>query len=482
VRSLRGRIALALACFGLATLVAVGATLFVVLRDLYRDQATATLAELAIPYGAQVQRRVGPGRPDQEPLDALAEIREQVRATGLLAYVVGPAGQALELGDGTPSLAALPIALPHERGPIVRGTAELEGIGPVVYAAAPLVGSRVGPGGGASLVLVRRDTASSQALGDLLRALAIAAVVLVVIGVPLAVWLSRSVARPLGRLAAATGVVARGDIPVVLPTDGPSEVAEATAAFNAMAAEVARGREAQRQLIADVRHDLRTPLTVIGGFAEALRDGTARGPDAGRAADAIADEAGRLERMLGDLGALADLERGGRPLEHDVLDGARVVREAADRFRAAASARGRAVSVDVASAPLPLVGDRVAVDRILANLVANAISHARAQLWLEAKPVAPTDPPVGGSGGWSGRPGVVLAVRDDGGGIPPDALPRIFDRFYRADPSRSGPGSGLGLAIVAELAVAQGGRAFAESRPGAGARVGVVLPAPAPAA
>jgi signal transduction histidine kinase len=197
----------------------------------------------------------------------------------------------------------------------------------------------------------------------------------------------------------------------------------------------------------------------------------------GRAADAIADEAARLERMLGDLGALADLERGGRPLEMDVLDGGRVVREAADRFRAAASARGREVGVQAPATPLPLLADRIAVDRILANLVANAIAHAQARLWLEAVPVAPTDPPVGGSGGWSGRPGVVLAVRDDGAGIAPDALPRIFDRFYRGDPSRSGPGSGLGLAIVAELAVAQGGRAFAESRPGSGARVGVVLPA-----
>ena len=90
-------------------------------------------------------------------------------------------------------------------------------------------------------------------------------------------------------------------------------MAQATAAFNAMAQEVARGRETQRQLVADLRHDLRTPLTVIGGFAEALRDGTAQGPAIPRAAELIADETQRLERMLGDLGALADLERGGRP-------------------------------------------------------------------------------------------------------------------------------------------------------------------------
>ena len=324
---------------------------------------------------------------------------------------------------------------------------------------------------------MRPDDASQQALGDILRALAVAAIVLLLLGVPLALWLSRSVSRPLARLAAATGIVARGDIPVELPVDGPSEVAQASAAFNAMAQEVARGREAQRQLVADLRHDLLTPITVIGGFAEALRDGTAQGPAIGRAAELIAEEASRLERMLGDLGALADLERGSRPLEPVRLDGGALMRQAAARFGPTAAARGQHVAVESGAAQLPLVGDALATDRIIANLVANAMAHTRSRIWLEARPVAATDAPIGGAGGWSGQAGVLLAVRDDGPGIPAEILPRVFDRFFRGDPSRVGPGSGLGLSIVAELAVAQGGRAFAESKPGLGARVGVVLPA-----
>ena len=164
------------------------------------------------------------------------------------------------------------------------------------------------------------------------------------------------------------------------------------------------------------------------------------------------------------------------PLEPVRLDGVALMRDAAARFGPTASARGQQVSVEAGAASLPLTGDQLAMERIVANLVANAMAHTRSRIWLEARPVAPTDPPVGGPGGWAGEPGVILAVRDDGRGIAPEILPRVFDRFFRGDPSRVGPGSGLGLAIVAELAVAQGGRAFAESKPGSGARVGVVLP------
>jgi signal transduction histidine kinase len=181
--------------------------------------------------------------------------------------------------------------------------------------------------------------------------------------------------------------------------------------------------------------------------------------------------------MLGDLGALADLERGGRSLEPVQLDGATIMRDAAARFGPTASARGQQLTVETPVGRVSLTADQLCVERIVANLVANAMAHTRSRIWLEAKPVGPDDPPVGGTGGWTGAAGVLLAVRDDGPGIPPEILPRIFDRFFRGDPSRVGPGSGLGLAIVAELAVSMGGRAFAESRPGAGARVGVVLPA-----
>jgi signal transduction histidine kinase len=249
-----------------------------------------------------------------------------------------------------------------------------------------------------------------------------------------------------------------------------------------MAAEVDATRHAQRQLLADVRHDLRTPLTVIAGFSEALRDGTASGAAAERAAAAISDEAGRLERMLADLDHLAAPGVDGPALRIERLDGMAVAQATVERFAAEAEARGQALSMAAsheAAAATALSADRDALDRILGNVVANALAHAPTpggRIVLEVAPRSSTDPPVGGPGGWAGRAGVLLAVRDDGPGIPPSALPHVFDRFYRADPSRSSPGSGLGLAIVRDLAESLGGRVFAETPPEGGARVGVVLP------
>ena len=277
--------------------------------------------------------------------------------------------------------------------------------------------------------------------------------------------LSRSVTRPLRRLASATEDVAKGKVPEPLPTSGPIEVAEASAAFNAMAAEVGATREAQRQLLADIRHDLRTPLTVIGGFSQALKDGTATGETATRAADAIADEAGRLERMLDDLDHLTVPGVAGPPLRLESLDSLEVAHTAVERFATEAESRRQVLAVAEDATRCTLTADRDALDRILGNIIDNALAHAPSPGGRVRVEVSRSDD------------GITLAVADDGPGIPDAALPHVFDRFSRADPSRTSRGSGLGLAIVRDLAEALGGTAFAENVADNGARVGVILPA-----
>jgi signal transduction histidine kinase len=514
VRTIGGRIGLALLAFGLVTLLTVGGALWIVLRDLHRDAALGSLAELTLPYASQARQRVPQAllrrtfrgeRPGQDVLRIYREsIEGQAATRAFTAFVSQAQDEIAEAGisvlliaddstilrdptSGTSqTVATAPVlAAPLTAGTVQTGTTTVAGLGDVLYAATPIRETsmdRAVP----TLMLVRADDSAQLATGDLIRALSVAALVLIIIGIPLALGLSRSVAAPLRRLAAASGDVARGVVPQPLPTSGPLEVSEASAAFNAMASEVDATRKAQQQLLADVRHDLRTPLTVIAGFSEALRDGTASGASAVRAATAIADEAGRLERMLSDLDHLTVPGAEAPQLRLEELDAVALARATVERFTGEAEARGQEIAyLDEAGHgdPVPLVADRDAMDRMLGNIIANALAFAPSpggRIGLEARSLSGVVRPGRATAERtrsSDDPVVLIAVRDDGPGIPPGAVPRVFDRFYRADPSRAKRGSGLGLAIVRDLAEAHGGYAFAENLASGGARIGVVLPA-----
>ena len=459
-RSLRARLLGAFALLGLALLLSLGGALFVILRDLNQRAEDAALTDALVPFVVQVRLRLLAGAQPRQALDALSATAER---GGVSVFLTDDSGKVINTGSD-PAPAQLSIPGPTRRGDVIHDTYQLDGRG-YVYVAATLFADRA-PGGARALVLAEADTAGASALGDLARALLLAALLMALVGIPLATLLARQVSRPLERLAAATSQVGRGGLPPPLPEDGPTEVAHASAAFNTMTAEVAHARQAEADMLAGLRHDLRTPLTVIGGFATALQDGTASGPDATRAAAAIGEETTRLSRMVDDLAALADLESGGRPLQLEQLDAQELARETVERFAATASSEGQELSAPLSGEAVPLAADRVAVERILGNLVGNALRAA-------PRPGGHVRVEVASLPGGA----VLLAVRDDGPGIPAAALPRVFERFFRADPSRAGEGTGLGLAIVEELARAHGGRAFAEDPAGGGARVGVVLPA-----
>ncbi len=473
-RSLTARIVLVVVLPILAAWLAMGLTLTVILGTLHADATKSSLADFGQTLVVQFRTAVL----DRDLRTLVSEIRDAVADSDISVQVLRADGTYADLGTagGTATpVGAITVPASAARGETVTGAATFSDGQTHLYAATVL--RPVGAAGPRAVVLSRPDRSRAAAFGDLVRTLPLVAVLSAVVGLPLVLVLSRSVGGPLRRLADATA-----DLPIrsghdPLPLEGPSEVRELTARFNAMASELTDARQREADLLADLRHDLRTPLTVIAGYAAALADGTAVGPEAGRAARTIGEEATRLERLVDELGAVERLRQGVDGLRPEPLDAGDVVRSSAERFASAAAAAGLELAVldgDQAAGDrtesLAFVADRGAVERIMANLVANALAATPSggHVWLSAS--------AGPSTAQGPSTSIVLAVTDDGPGFPPGVASRVFERFFRGDPARTGPGSGLGLAIVRELATAHGGTAHAENVAPHGARVSVVLP------
>jgi two-component system sensor histidine kinase MprB len=455
-RGLAGRIWLGVAAVALVALVGTGAGLFVALRDAHRDATTASLAALVAPLQLQIRRDANGGLTAADVEDLQAAVGPDVAVHVFLpARTFGPE-------DGRPPDDVLD-AIGRDDG-VVSGEFTADGTR-FVYAGLFFGGVT----GQRRLVLTERDVSGAAAIGEVLRTLPAVVAVTLLVGGLVAWLLARSVRDPLRRLSRATVDVPAARATPVTPS-GPTEVQDLARRFNAMVDELEATRRHEDELLANLRHDLRTPLTVIGGYATALLDGTATGAAATRAVEAIADEADRLTDLVDELGAVEHYADGAAALRPEVLDAGAIVVAARERFLARAAAGGVELLVVEEQAPADrtFAGDRVAIDRLIGNLVANAIGACQSggHVWLEAR--AAGDP--------SGQPTIAFLVTDDGPGFPPGTVERVFDRFFRADPSRSGPGSGLGLAIVRDLAQAHGGTAHAENVAPHGARVSVVLP------
>ncbi len=226
-----------------------------------------------------------------------------------------------------------------------------------------------------------------------------------------------------------------------------------------------RAEAVRRDFVANVSHELRTPLASLRAMAETLRDGGLEDPQLRvRFLGQMLEEVDRMTRLVNDLLDLSALEAGVVRLRREELQARELLEAVARRYQQAASRRGVGLAVRPGEARLQ--GDRDRLEQALGNLVDNAVKYTppggRVELGVEA-----------------GGAEVRLVVEDTGPGVPPEHLPRIFERFYRADPSRSREegGTGLGLAIAKHIALAHGGRVEACNRPEGGARFAVVLPA-----
>lgn len=330
-----------------------------------------------------------------------------------------------------------------------------------VYAAAPLVPV---PGDPAPRAVLLTDTVDAD-FGPAGRWFVVAGAATVLAGVAAAFAVARTLARPVAATAATADRIAEGDLDarVAEPGTGSTddELARLARSINAMAASLQQARQTERDFLLSVSHDLRTPLTSIGGWAETLADGAA--PDAAAAGETIRVASTRLDRLVQDLLDLARLRARAFTLDVAPVDLRDVASGTLDGFRPELEDSGLAVAITVPAVPVVVEGDADRLAQVIANLVDNAGRHAATRLHLEVS----IDSDRG-----------LLAVEDDGPGIPAAVRPLVFERLHsNARPAaRAGSGTGLGLAIVRELARAMGGEATADEAPSGGARLVVTLP------
>jgi two-component system OmpR family sensor kinase len=334
-----------------------------------------------------------------------------------------------------------------------------------------------------AVVWVPPLTGLSRVAAEIGTPIAIGALLLLIGGTALAALV---IFRPAqARLRAVEDAARRfgeGDLTARAPEIGGDEVAAVAAAFNRMAAELS-ARQAQlveadrarRQLLADVSHELMTPLTAIRGYAEtlALPQFQPAANEGQRAVKVIEEEGERIERLVQDLLDLARFEAGGISLTLENVDVDEIFERAIERHAQAAQDKGVTIEMSPHEEDIRLVGDPHRLEQVMQNLVSNALRHT----------------PPGGTirlGASRRQDAVRLTVTDNGVGIPEQHLPHVFDRFYKADQSRStvpggrqvgvGGGSGLGLSIVKAIVERHGGAVSVQSRPGAETVFEVVLP------
>ncbi len=314
-----------------------------------------------------------------------------------------------------------------------------------------------------------RQLINSPISGDLLRVLAQAGGVAFFISLLLALVISQSVAAPLAKISAAARQVAEGKRATVRP-GGPKEVRSLGHAFNEMSAQVHVSQQSQRDFVANVSHELKTPLTSVQGFAQAILDGTASTPqDQQQAAQVIFDESGRMYRMVLDLLDLAKLDAGTADLQMERVEMGLLLEAAVQRFTPQSKQAGVELVSDVGSLP-EVIGDGDRLAQVFNNLIDNALKHTPAGGQVQIDSQLEGDE-------------VLIVVRDTGPGIPQDELSRIFERFYQLDKSRKGGpahGSGLGLAIANQIVRAHGGTITVKSILGAGSEFIVRLPVAPP--
>ncbi len=262
-------------------------------------------------------------------------------------------------------------------------------------------------------------------------------IVLLLIATAMALYISRSITKPVKQLSQATREIARGNLMVQVPVQGKDELSVLAQDFNTMSKEISKATALQRELVANVSHDIRTPLTMIKGYAETIKDLTGENPSKrNQQLDIIIDESNRLNVLVNDILDLSKLQAGQQKMNFTQFDLAQKLRDIVGRYSLLESEENYQFTLS-APAHYFMVGDEVKMEQVIYNILNNAVNHTGA----DKKIFITLDT--------AELPGRVL-IRDTGKGIAPEDLPLIWDRYYKPykKDDRKGMGTGLGLSIV----------------------------------
>lgn len=324
---------------------------------------------------------------------------------------------------------------------------------------------------GTLLAVSAQSTVNSPAAGflsDVNRSTWLAGLLAGGIALILGSLLFRQIVAPVRRLTQAARGVAAGQLEQRIPVSSKDEIGQLSTAFNQMADTLSRQQELRRTMVADIAHELRTPLSVIQGNLEAMLDGVL--PTSPEEIASLRDETALLSRLVSDLRLISLAEAGQLKLERVPTSLVELINRVVEPMRLQAVATNIELTVEV-SPDLPLINvDPDRISQVIRNLVANALRYTSAGCCVS---IHVDHHKANGSSGE-----VTVQVSDNGPGIPAEDLLYVFDRFYRSDKSRSreNGGSGIGLAIVKQLVEAHGGKVAVESRPGSGASFSFTLP------
>ena len=479
--SLRARLIVSYIVVILICLVLVSLASFFLLSRFQARLVFSGLVDAAVPTAFRVN---GLLQRDLTPVEIAELLKEQAEKQEIRILLLTPRGQVLadtqDNWTGKQARVTLSEIPKDPRTPYTYGSLTTPSGDTQLYVALPTTSLRLAAESGESQRLVYVALLASPRRGlravlkDVAKRFLQAGLVTLVISIILALLIARSIAKPLQRMTAAIEEIARGNYDQTLDITSPDEVGRLAASFNTMSREVKASRQAQRDFVANVSHELKTPLTSIQGFSQAILDGTADDEVSRyRAVEIISSEANRMSRLVDELLDLARIESGQIKMQREPVDLAKVLKACVEKF--ALQAREGNVELALHAPALPLVtGDEDRLAQVFTNLLANALKHTppagkvtvKAQETKQTRKKADTAATV------------EITVTDTGAGIPPEDLAHIFERFYQVDKSRAGKdrGVGLGLTIARQIIEAHGGTINVESVRELGTKFSVSLP------